>query len=389
MANGTQESASNGPEAPKCRQPAECTRGRSFIVLLSVSLVLSPAAWSQASLKDGQEIYRAACAACHGFDGRGADRSSVGFDQPLPDFTDCNFASREAAADWQAVVHGGGPARGFSQIMPAFGEALTREQIERVVDYLRGFCQDRAWPRGEMNLPRPLITAKAFPEDESVLTTAINARDGGAISHKLVYEHRLGAANQLEAVVPFAFRNSPGGPWRGGVGDLALSYKRMLFHTSTPGSLLSVAGELVLPTGDEARGFGKGVTVFEPYLAWAQLLPWNSFLQFQGGFELPTHTDDASRAAFWRIVVGREFNQGDYGRLWAPMVELLADRDLVSGAATLWDAVPQVQVSLSRRQHIRANFGVRVPINRTSGRPVQVMFYLLWDRFDGGLREGW
>jgi hypothetical protein len=46
-------------------------------------------------------------------------------------------------------------------------------------------------------------------------------------------------------------------------------------------------------------------------------------------------------------------------------------------------------VTLSRRQHIMASFGVRVPANNRAGRPVQVMFYLLWDWFDGGLREGW
>jgi len=384
-----QDSSGDRAEPPKTPLTASAAQTHARFASLSVALLVASAAWAQATLKDGQEIYRAACAACHGFDGRGADRSLVGFDQPLPDFTDCNFASREAAADWQTVVHGGGPARGFSQIMPAFGEALTPEQIERVVDYLRGFCRDRAWPRGEMNLPRPLITSKAFPEDDSVLTTAVNVRDGGAITNKLVYERRLGAVHQVEAVVPLAFRDSPGGAWRGGVGDLALGYKRVLFHTSKPGSLVSVVGELVLPTGDKTRGFGKGVTVLEPYVAWAQLLPLSSFLQFQGGFELPTHTDDASRAAFWRFALGRELIQSGSGRLWVPMVELLADRDLVSGAATLWDAVPQLQFSLSRRQHIRANVGLRLPINQTSGRPVQVMFYLLWDRFDGGLREGW
>jgi hypothetical protein len=71
------------------------------------------------------------------------------------------------------------------------------------------------------------------------------------------------------------------------------------------------------------------------------------------------------------------------------MIEVLADRELESGARTNWDIVPQMQVTLSARQHIMANLGVRVPANNTSGRPVQIVFYLLWDWFDGGLREGW
>jgi len=346
------------------------------------------AGWAQ-GLQSGQQVFRAACAACHGFDGRGADRSTVGFETPLPDFSDCNFASREAAVDWRAIVRGGGPARGFSRIMPAFGEALSREQIEKVVDYLRGFCTDRAWPRGELNLPRPLVTSKAFPEDETVLTTSVNAKGSPAVTSEVVYERRLSAADQVEVALPFRFANPPQGKWAGGVGDLALGYKRMLFHSSRRGSIVSLSGEAILPIGSQTRGFGKGVTVLEGFLTYGQLLPSESFFQFQGGLEAPTHTDDAPRAVFWRSVVGRTFLQGGDGRAFSPMVELLADREFETGAKVLWDVVPQFQVTLSARQHIRANLGVRIPVNQSAGRPVQIMFYLLWDRFDGGLTQGW
>jgi hypothetical protein len=71
------------------------------------------------------------------------------------------------------------------------------------------------------------------------------------------------------------------------------------------------------------------------------------------------------------------------------MVELLADRELEDGASTDIDVVPQMQVTLSRRQHVRASLGVQMPANHREGRPTQVMFYVLWDWFDGGLFEGW
>jgi hypothetical protein len=48
-----------------------------------------------------------------------------------------------------------------------------------------------------------------------------------------------------------------------------------------------------------------------------------------------------------------------------------------------------MQVSLSRRQHILASVGVRVPLNDTADRPHQVLAYILWDWFDGSFFQGW
>src|SRR5262249_53213695 len=145
-----------------------------------------------------------------------------------------------------------------------------------------------------------------------------------------------------------------------------------------------------LPTGNKQRGLGTGVTVFETFAAYGQLLPRNSFLQLQGGAELPTHQRDANKAVFWRTLLGKSFAQAKgLCRLWSPMVEILADRELVTEQKTNWDLLPQLQVTLSKRQHVRANFGVRFPVNNTASRSTQLLFYLLWDWFDGGLREGW
>ena len=44
---------------------------------------------------------------------------------------------------------------------------------------------------------------------------------------------------------------------------------------------------------------------------------------------------------------------------------------------------------MSKRMHILGNIGVRIPANNTVGRQKQVMFYVLWDWVDGGLKEGW
>jgi len=33
--------------------------------------------------------------------------------------------------------------------------------------------------------------------------------------------------------------------------------------------------------------------------------------------------------------------------------------------------------------------GLRIPINERGERRMQVLTYVLWDWFDGGLRDGW
>ena len=140
--------------------------------------ILYSQARGPAQLTSGKEIFEAACVACHGHDGKGTPQANLGFEPPatFPDFTDCNATSREADADWSAIIHDGGLARGFSQIMPSFRDALTDSQIDKVIRHLRGFCKEPSWPPGELNLPRPLVTEKAFPEDEWVLSTSVNAQ---------------------------------------------------------------------------------------------------------------------------------------------------------------------------------------------------------------------
>jgi mono/diheme cytochrome c family protein len=338
----------------------------------------------------GEALYRGACASCHGANGAGADPTFVGFDTPLPDFTSCDFATREPDADWIAVAHDGGPVRGFSEMMPAFGDALTDEELQRVMGYIRTLCGSDDWPRGELNLPRPLLTEKAYPEDEAVWSTSVATGEIGAVMNELVYEQRFGARNQFEIAVPFGFQERPDGGWTGaGLGDVALGVKRAVFHDLDAGRIFSVAGELLLPTGDEESGFGKGTPVFEPFVAFGQVLPREAFLHLQGGLEYPFDRDRASEEAFWRGALGMSLTEGRFGRSWSPMLEIVGARELASGAPTLWDIVPQAQVTLNTRQHLMASLGVRLPLNETDDRDPELLVYLLWDWFDGGLLDGW
>ena len=316
----------------------------------------------------------------------------AGFDPPstFPDFSDCPTAAVEPDFQWRAIITNGGPARAFSRIMPSFKDLLTQEQIGKVVEHLRGFCADPAWPRGNLNLPRALITEKAFPENETVLTTAFNTTGPAGITNELVVEKRLGARTNMELIVPGAFQKQPSSSWFGGIGDISLELKRTVFFSNRTGSILALAGELKLPTGDANRGFGNGVTTLESFASFGQALPRQSFVQTQFGIEGPYRRSQIPAEMFWRTAVGKTLAQDrGFGRGWTPMVETVGVRELRPQAKIEWDVVPQMQVTLNKRQHIRANVGISVPFANTANRATQVVFYLLWDWFDGGLRDGW
>ena len=346
---------------------------------------------STARTETGKQIFKSACAACHGADGRGTPKEIAGFEKPrtFPDFTACDQTTPEPNTAWKDVILHGGPSRRFSDIMPSFGEALTSEQIDDVIAFLRSFCRNPHWPRGELNLPRALVTEKAYPEDEVVISTALNAQGAPGGTTHIIHEQRFGMKNQIEIDVPINFQDQ-NHTWYGGIGDTTLGVKRTMFSSLRSGSILSLFGGAILPTGNKARGFGTETTTFETFAAFDQLFRTNTFVQTQFGADLPRHTQIAPQSIFFNTAIGQSFaaNHG-LGRLWSPMMEFLGARDLVDNAKMNWDVLPQMQVTISRRQHIRANLGVRVPVNNTAGRPIQIVFYLLWDWQDGRLNEGW
>ena len=337
----------------------------------------------------GEDIFRMTCSTCHGPDGRGSPRSVVGFDVPFPDFADCTINTVEPLSDWSAVIHRGGPIRGLDRHMPAFGDALSDDQIEAVVKHLWSFCKDPSWPRGDLNYPRAFFTEKAFPENETVWTTGVNTSGPKAVTNLLVFEHRIGSRSQYEVTVPIDFQQTTAGqPWARGIGDVELALRRSFYASIDHSAIVAAGGAVILPTGKEATGLGGGVTRWEPFAMFAKGIGANGFLQMHGGAELSSDTGKTSSESFLRAALGYTYAQDHgFGRAWTPMTELLFARPW--GSPSEVDVVPQVQVSLSKLQHILLSVGVRVPVTQREERHPQFLTYFLWDWFDGGLTEFW
>jgi hypothetical protein len=297
---------------------------------------------------------------------------------------------READQDWYAVISNGGPARGFNRLMPAFGEILPEPEQQAVLQYTRGFCPDPAWPRGDLNFPRAIVTEKAFVEDEFLAWAGVATQAPRNVDGRLIYEQRFLRRQQFEVLLPIGSSIDANGSRQTGIGDIAIGAKSMLVAALGTGSVLSIAGEVVLPTGNKDKGLGKGAVIVEPFLSAGQGLPGDSFVQVQTGAEIPvTESSGAEPEGFLRGAIGTSFVQGHYGRMWSPIIEGVATRELKSGVPTTVDVVPQFQVTLSRRQHIRLSLGASIPTTNRSGRSTQAMAYFLWDWFDGGLFEAW
>jgi mono/diheme cytochrome c family protein len=200
----------------------------TFVVCLAAGILLAETGSLQ--LDTGEHIYKTACVACHGPDGKGMPKAIAGFEPPdsFPDFTRCDQTTAELDNDYRAVIVHGGQYRGFSQIMPSFKQALTPEQINKVIRYLRHFCRTEGWPRGELNLPRAMVTEKAYPEDEEVVSTGVNAKGAPGSETHIIHEQRFGKKNQIEVDVPINFQDESH-TWYGGIGDTTFGMKRVLF----------------------------------------------------------------------------------------------------------------------------------------------------------------
>lgn len=86
----------------------------------------------------GPNVFAQNCSVCHGPKGHGDGPAAAGL-QPRPaDFTDPRRKAKMTRSAQVRIVTNGGGAEKLSPTMPAFGEVLSPEEIEAVVDYIRG-----------------------------------------------------------------------------------------------------------------------------------------------------------------------------------------------------------------------------------------------------------
>lgn len=95
------------------------------------------------------ELYRHRCAACHGTDGGGDGYNARHLPAPPTVHADADSMADRTDARLFDGIHAGGRVLGRSARMPAFGGALSRDEIWGLVGRLRELCDCRgaAWYR--------------------------------------------------------------------------------------------------------------------------------------------------------------------------------------------------------------------------------------------------
>jgi mono/diheme cytochrome c family protein len=77
---------------------------------------------------DTVKVYNEKCAMCHGEDGKGVTKGAA-------DFTNAAWQKKETDAEFAEMIKKG------KKPMPAFGDKLSEEQINALVQYIRAFAK--------------------------------------------------------------------------------------------------------------------------------------------------------------------------------------------------------------------------------------------------------
>lgn len=98
--------------------------------------VIAGAATPAAQAQDAKQVYDKSCAMCHGVGGKADGPASKAMKPPPQPFV--TALSGASDADIAKVIKEGGKAAGKAASMPAYGSKLSDEQIQGLVQYIKG-----------------------------------------------------------------------------------------------------------------------------------------------------------------------------------------------------------------------------------------------------------
>jgi len=342
----------------------------------------------------GRAVFEQHCVVCHGSDGKGDGPAAATLPVRPANLTDCRRTAEDDIEMIDGIIHHGGSYAGMSPAMPAWGKVLTAMEIADVATYEKSLCDDPDWVPGELNFPRPLITGKAIPEQEVILSGQYtrnfsNLTPGGEdlkdlntnthSQYRLTFdgsiEYRINGRTEVEVEAPLEVINNNPGYSTAGLGDMAVSLKYVLFFDVQHLSIVSAGLELGLPTGRN-NGLGSGVLTWEPNLRagwrWKDLI-----LQGDMSVELPQQSANTDSVLVYDLALGYEYEPDPRLEI-VPMVELNTEMPLNgdNGGRTISAVLPELRVDWLTWS---AGVGVQFPFTHLKNYDIQTLFDVTYE----------
>ncbi len=323
----------------------------------------------------GRAVFEQYCTICHGSDAKGTGPLAKTLPVPPANLTDCRRTSEDPVEVTEGTIRHGGAYVGLSPVMPAWQGKLTDEQIADAASYVKALCSDPDWVPGELNLPRPLFTDKAYPEQEAIV--------GGRFARGLsktteafgTIEYRLNGLTNVELTTRYLNVRPDGAQPDSGLGDSVLSLNRVVAFSRANRWLASAGLGLGLPTGSQSRGLGSGDLVWEPFVRggwdWHQVV-----IQGDAVLSLPQKNADVNSAFIYDVAIGRYFKPDPRMQI-TPMVEFNSETPLngPTSGETRSVVLPEIRVKWLQWG---VAVGVQVPITGVrefDTRPMFDFFY--------------
>jgi len=336
----------------------------------------------------GRAVFEQHCVACHGADGKGDGPAAAALPVKPANLTDCRRTAEDDIEMIDNIVRHGGSYAGMSPVMPAWDKVLTSMEIADVAAYEKSLCDDPDWVPGELGFPRPLITGKAIPEQEVVLSgqytrNVTNLNPGGEkiLNFDGSIEYRVSGRTEIELEAPVTMinpdpKNEEPSQSTAGLGDMAVSFKYVLFFSVEHLTIVSTGLELGLPTGRSNKGLGTGELTWEPYLRagwrWDDLI-----LQGDMSVELPQQSANTDSVLVYDLALGYEYEPDPRLEI-VPMVELNTETALngEEGGRTISAVLPELRVDWLTWS---AGAGVQFPFTHLKNDDIQVLFDVTYE----------
>jgi hypothetical protein len=276
--------------------------------------------------------------------------------------------------------------------MPARDKVLASMEFPGVAAEDEDYRDDPNWVPEALNFPRPLVTGKAYPEQELIIGGQYirnfgNLTPGGEdlpqgtnSQHSLNFEgsleYRLSGRTEVEVDAPVLVINNDSGYSTAGLGDMAVAVKYVLFFSVEHLTIVTTGLELGLPTGRSSKGLGSGELTWEPNIRagwrWKELT-----LQGDMWLEVPQQTANTSTVFLYDVALGYTV-EPDHGLELTPMVEVNTEMPLNGddGGRTLSAFLPQMRIEWLAWS---VAAGVQFPFTHLKNDDIQVLFDLTYE----------